>query len=215
MKIKIHNMSTNTFLQVSFLKNLLSGMFRLLLGIFTNGMFLMLMSVYNFLLCFTKAGALNETSFLGSKLSIFKYDKIIQFFMYLFMLILALLLDVISIRMYHNKSIPDYNIYTVLLLATGSFTKLGLSIYGLFTKAKYKKQLVYTIKLTNFADALFSIVLTQSAILYLQHARNAELMNTILGISVGFILILLSVKGMIEVYRMDNFKTQWKSWCAK
>lgn len=60
--------------------------------------------------------------------------------MYILMIVLAMFLDVIIIRMYRNKSIPVYHLIAVLILAAGSFTKLGLSIYGLFTKSSDKTQ---------------------------------------------------------------------------
>ncbi len=89
-----------------------------------------------------------------------------------------------------NTTMHEYITYLVALM---SFTSIGTAIYGMI---KYKKQqdpIINGIKITNFANALTSIVLTQVVLLDTFNSSYNSNLNGYTGIIVSIIIILLGI----------------------
>lgn len=111
-------------------------------------------------------------------------------------LILGILFVFFSARMLLTREIVAYNYYSVYALAACAFTKLGISINGVISNRK-NNPIDFTMKLTNFADALVSIALTQSALLTMQNIENATSYDGVFGLIIGSVVIIIGCISLI------------------
>jgi len=101
-----------------------------------------------------------------------------------------------------NTTIHPYLTYLVALIA---FWSIGSAIYGM---TKYKRNhtpILKAVKLTSFANALTSIMLTQIVLLdtyATTELYNSNLMNGITGMSIGIIIIILGLYMIIGINRI-------------
>ena len=96
-----------------------------------------------------------------------------------------------------NTTMHEYLTYLVALVA---FWSIGSAIYGMVKYKRNHTPILKAVKLTNFANALTSIMLTQIVLLdtYANpDIYNSNLMNGLTGISVGIVIIIIGLY-MIE-----------------
>lgn len=105
----------------------------------------------------------------------------------------------------------QYGMIISIAIATFSFTNLVLAIIGI-VKTKGKNILLREIKVTNLAAALTNIVLTQIAILSFTFAEDASLYNGLMGIGVGFIILImgvvLSIRGQNKIIKFRELENK-------
>jgi divalent metal cation (Fe/Co/Zn/Cd) transporter len=78
-----------------------------------------------------------------------------------------------SLRMIGGgKSNIQYNLITALAIAAFAFAEIGVSVYGVVKIRRDKEPAMEAIKMTNLVASLISIVLTQSALLEINHVDN-------------------------------------------
>ncbi len=103
-----------------------------------------------------------------------------------------------------------YGMIISIAIAAFSFTNLILAIIGI-VKTKGKNVLLREIKVTNLAAALTNIVLTQIAILSFSSTADASLYNGLMGIGVGFIIlimgIVLSILGQNKIIKLKELES--------
>lgn len=108
----------------------------------------------------------------------------------------------------------QYGMIISIAIATFSFTNLVLATIGI-VKTKGKNILLREIKVTNLAAALTNIVLTQIAILSFTFAEDASLYNGLMGIGVGFIILImgvvLSIRGQNKIIKFKELENKKKS----
>lgn len=110
------------------------------------------------------------------------------------LIILGIIYILISIYMIFNHSSSDYQGLVVYIVATISFCSLGIAIYGAL---KYKKEtdpIINGAKITNNANALTNIVLTQ-VVLLAEFGENIDntLYNGGTAMAMSIIIILLGI----------------------
>lgn len=89
-----------------------------------------------------------------------------------------------------NTTMHEYITYLVALIA---FSSIGTSIYGMIKYKKYQTPIINGIKITNFANALTSIVLTQVVLLDTFANSYSSSLNGYTGIIVSIIIIGLGI----------------------
>jgi len=96
--------------------------------------------------------------------------------------------------------------YLTYLVALVAFWSIGSAIYGI---VKYKRDhtpILKAVKLTNFVNALTSIMLTQivlldtyaDALIY-----NSNFMNGITGMGIGVVIVILGLCMIIGIKKVD------------
>ena len=109
------------------------------------------------------------------------------------LILLGIMYFFVSSYMYFNGTNTNMHEYITYLVALMAFYSIGTAIYGI---AKYKRStepIVKGIKITNFANALTSIVLTQVVLLDTFSENYDSRINGYTGIGVSFIIILLGL----------------------
>ena len=95
-----------------------------------------------------------------------------------------------------------------VLVAFMAFYSIGTAIYGIIKYKRNSNPLIKSMKLTNFANALTLIVLTQVTLLdtFLKN-YNSSMINGYTGMSVSLIIILLGlymILGIRKQLKQEN-----------
>ena len=99
--------------------------------------------------------------------------------------------------------------YLTYLVALDAFWSIGYSIYGM---AKYKRNsspILKAVKLTNFANALTSIMLTQIVLLDTyanSQTYNSNIMNGITGIVVSISIMIIGLYMIIGINKIKKIE---------
>ena len=99
-----------------------------------------------------------------------------------------------------NTNMHEYVTYLVALIA---FTSIGTAIYGMIKYKRNKEPIIKGIKITNFANALTSIVLTQVVLLDTYANGYDSTLNGYTGMGVSLIIIGLGLYMIISM-KKDN-----------
>ena len=122
------------------------------------------------------------------------------------LIILGIMYFFVNMYIYYkgtNTSMHEYLTYLVALVA---FWSIGSSIYGMIKYKRNHTPILKAVKLTNFANALTSLMLTQIVLLdtYADtKLYNSNLMNGLTGMSIGVIIIILGLYMIIGINRVD------------
>ncbi len=110
------------------------------------------------------------------------------------LILLGIMYFFVSSYMYFNGTNTNMHEYITYLVALIAFYSIGTAIYGIIKYKRNKEPVIKAIKLTNFSNALTSIVLTQVVLLdtYMKNYDSASI-NGYTGIGVSFIIILLGM----------------------
>ncbi len=103
-----------------------------------------------------------------------------------------------------NTYMHEYITYLVALMA---FYSIGTAIYGIIKYKRNKNPLIKSIKLTNFANALTHIVLTQVTLLdTFEKNYNSRMINGYTGIAVSLIIILVGLYMILGMQKQIKAK---------
>ena len=81
-----------------------------------------------------------------------------------------------------------------------AFVKIGVSIYGLRREWGNRDGVVFSCKLTNFADGLASIALTQTVLRGLQ-GSSGDVFDAVFSMAVGAVIVLLGICQLVRLRR--------------
>lgn len=118
------------------------------------------------------------------------------------LIILGIMYFFVSSYMYYKGTNTNIHEYLTYLVALFAFWSIGLSIYGI---AKYKKEnspIIKAVKMTSFANALTSIVLTQVVLLD-TYAKEYDLskVNGYTGMVVSIVIIIMGLFMIINIQK--------------
>lgn len=109
------------------------------------------------------------------------------------LILLGIMYFFVSSYMYFNGTNTNMHEYITYLVALMAFYSIGTAIYGIVKYKRSTEPIVKGIKITNFANALTSIVLTQVVLLDTFSENYDSRINGYMGIGVSFIIILLGL----------------------
>ena len=115
------------------------------------------------------------------------------------LILLGIMYFFVSSYMYYkgtNTTIHEYITYLVALIA---FSSIGTAIYGMIKYKRNQEPIIKAIKITNFANALTSIVLTQVVLLDTFAESYNSTLNGYTGMGVSFIIMLLGLNMIIGI----------------
>ena len=97
--------------------------------------------------------------------------------------------------------------YMTYLVALFAFWSISAAIYGIIKYKRNHTPIIKAVKLTNFANALTSIMLTQIVLLDTyadKNVYNSNLMSGLTGMGIGLVIIILGLYMIIGINRINK-----------
>ena len=118
------------------------------------------------------------------------------------LIVLGIMYFFVNVYIYYKGTNTNMHPYLTYLVALVAFYSIGSAIYGMIKYKRSETPILKAVKLTNFANALTSIMLTQIVLLdtyAVSSLYNSNLMNGITGMTVGIIIILLGLYMIVGI----------------
>ena len=188
-------------------------MFFLILTTFVN----VLLAIVKFILAFTLPSLwffVNALFLTVLSLSRFfsKIKKYIGYKNYLqngiLLIILGIMYFFVSVYMYYKGTNTTMHEYLTYLVALFAFWSIGWSIFGIIKYKKLDSPILKAVNMTNFANALTSIVLTQVVLLD-TYASEYDLSQTngYTGMFVSLVIMIMGIYMIINIEKdLENSK---------
>ena len=123
------------------------------------------------------------------------------------LIILGIMYFFVNVYIYYkgtNTNMPEFITWLVAFFA---FWSIGSALYGIIKYKRNHTPILKAVKLTNFATALTSIVLTQIVLLdtYAETKfYNSNLINGLTGICVGILIIILGLYMIVGINKINK-----------
>jgi len=121
------------------------------------------------------------------------------------LIILGIMYFFVNVYIYYKGTNTTMHPYMTYLVALIAFWSISSSIYGMIKYKRYHEPILKAVKLTNFANALTSIMLTQIVLLdtyAIGTTYNSNLMNGLTGMGVGIIIIILGLYMVVGINKI-------------
>ena len=119
------------------------------------------------------------------------------------LILLGIMYFFVSSYMYYKGTNTNMHEYITYLVALIAFTSIGTAIYGMIKYKRNQEPIIKGIKITNFANALTSMVLTQVVLLDTYANEYDSTLNGYTGMGVSLIIIGLGLYMIISI-KKDN-----------
>ena len=125
------------------------------------------------------------------------------------LIVLGIMYFFVNVYIYYKGTNATMHEYLTYLVALVAFWSIGSAIYGMIKYKRNHTPILKAVKLTNFANALTSIMLTQIVLLdtYAEaKTYNSNLMNGLTGMGVGILIIILGlymIVGINKIRKVD------------
>ncbi|MBQ8044281.1 MAG: hypothetical protein IJ272_09105 [Clostridia bacterium] len=113
------------------------------------------------------------------------------------LILLGIVYFFVSSYMYYKGTNTNMHEYITYLVALMAFYGIGSSIYGMVKYKRTEEPIIKGIKITKFASALTSIVLTQVVLLDTYATQYDSTINGYTGMGVSLIIIILGLHMII------------------
>ena len=120
------------------------------------------------------------------------------------LIVLGIIYFFVSSYMYYKGTNTNMHEYITYLVALIAFTSIGSAIYGMIKYKKNQEPIIKGIKITNFANALTSIVLTQVVLLDTFANEYDSTLNGYTGMGVSLTIIGLGLYMIISTKKDIN-----------
>lgn len=115
------------------------------------------------------------------------------------LILLGLMYFFVSVYIYYKGTTTTMHEYLTYLVALNAFWQIGWSIHGMIKYPSKTNPILKSVKITNFANALTSIALTQVVLLdTFGEPQNYSNLNGYTGIFVSLIIITLGTYMIIN-----------------
>ena len=127
------------------------------------------------------------------------------------LILLGIMYFFVSSYMYYKGTNTNMHEYITYLVALIAFTSIGTAIYGMVKYKRNQEPMIKGIKITNFANALTSILLTQIVLLDNNSRGYDSTINGYTGMGISLIIIGLGLYMIISLKREQNesIKASW------
>ena len=120
------------------------------------------------------------------------------------LVVLGIIYFFVSSYMYYRGTNTNMHEYITYLVALIAFTSIGTAIYGMIKYKRNQEPIIKGIKITNFANALTSIVLTQVVLLDTFASEYDSTLNGYTGMAVSLTIICLGLYMIISTKKDIN-----------
>lgn len=117
------------------------------------------------------------------------------------LILLGIMYFFVNVYIYYKGTNTNMHEYLTYLVALIAFYSISTSIYGIIKYKKDSSPILASVKITNFAHSLTSIMLTQIVLLdtfTTSQNYNSNLINGLTGISVSIIIMILGLYMIIK-----------------
>ena len=121
------------------------------------------------------------------------------------LIVLGIMYFFVNVYIYYKGTNTNMHEYLTYLVALVAFWSIGSAIYGIIKYKRNHTPIIKAVKLTNFANALTSIMLTQIVLLdtYANtEDYNSNLMNGLTGMGIGIIIIILGLYMIVGINKI-------------
>lgn len=121
------------------------------------------------------------------------------------LIVLGTMYFFVNVYIYYKGTNTTMHEYVTYLVALVAFWSIGSAIYGMIKYKRNHAPILKAVNLTNFANALTSIMLTQIVLLdtYADaKVYNSNLMNGLTGMGIGIIIIILGLYMVIGINKI-------------
>ena len=202
---------TMLFLIFTTIGNILLSIVKFILSIvlpslwfFVNALFMVVLSFVRFLSIRDYGKSRNKDEKIKQEIGYRNYLK-----NGILLIILGIMYFFVNVYIYFKGTNTTMHEYLTYLVALDAFWSIGYSIYGM---AKYKRNsspILKAVKLTNFANALTSIMLTQIVLLDTyanSQTYNSNIMNGITGIVVSISIMIIGLYMIIGINKIKKIE---------
>ena len=201
--------------------NACMGTAKLLIGVFASSTWFIVNAVYYLTLCLARVYIIKKYRTLSSieEMHVHYQEAMLTYRRSGFAICcLAFVYFGVCMRMYLYGDSAIYQGWMIFGVATISFMKIGLSIYGVITTRHMKDPLLSTIKIISFIDAVVSIVITQCILLIMEHSPQAVSSSAVFGMGCSLMFLCIGLMMMrkqksyteIVVHRKQQSDKQMK-----
>lgn len=121
------------------------------------------------------------------------------------LVLLGIMYFFVSVYMYYKGTNTEMHEYLTYLVALNAFWSVGWSIYGMVKYKRKSNPILKSVKITNFANALTSIVLTQVVLLDTYASEyNLAKVNGYTGMAVSLVIVIMGISMIINIQREDG-----------
>lgn len=121
------------------------------------------------------------------------------------LIVLGIMYFFVNVYIYYKGTNTTMHEYVTYLVALVAFWSIGSAIYGMIKYKRNHAPILKAVNLTNFANALTSIMLTQIVLLdtYADaNVYNSNLMNGFAGMGIGIIIVILGLYMIIGINKI-------------
>ena len=202
------------FLILTTIGNIFIALIKFVLSLTLPSLWFFINALFMIILAFSRFFSIRDYG----KIKLLKDEEKIQKIGYknyrnngILLMVLGIMYFFVNVYIYYkgtNTTIHEYLTYLVALVA---FWSIGSAIYGMLKYKRNYTPILKAVKLTNFANALTSIMLTQIVLLdtYADtNIYNSNLMNGLTGMGVGIVIIILGlymIIGINKVTKADRY----------
>lgn len=197
------------FLIFTMVGNILIAFFKLVLSLTLPSLWFFINAIFMIILSFARYFSIRDYS----KTKLLKDKTIIKKIGYrnylingILLVLLGIMYFFVNVYIYYKGTNTTMHPYMTYLVALIAFWSIGSSIYGMVKYKREKTPILKAVKLTNFANALTSIMLTQIVLLDTYADKmvyNSNIMNGFTGMGIGIIIIILGLYMIIGINKID------------
>ena len=194
------------FLVCSTISNFIVGIIKFIFSLTIPSFWFFINAGFSFVLAISRYLTINKYN----KIKKIKYKQIIikeEYKSYLqngvMLILLGIMYFFVSSYMYYKGTNTNMHEYITYLVALIAFTSIGTAIYGMIKYKRNQEPIIKGIKITNFANALTSMVLTQVVLLDTYATGYDSTLNGYTGMGVSLIIIGLGLYMIIGI-KKDN-----------
>lgn len=184
--------------------NFLLGIGKLLMGLWSGSFFTCMNALYTYGMVTAKFCALKGIAVPTQKqYSYYRVSAAI-------LIVASLCYALYSFRLLLHPEQPQYSLYLGLLIATFTFTEIGLNIRGILIERRSGQLMFHAIKMVNLASSLICLVLTQTALLSFTAAdaeQDFSAANGTMGLLMGSVAALI---GAFMIWRVSKLEEMEK-----
>ena len=192
------------FLLLTTISNVMMAFIKLFFSLYLPYMWFFVNAIFNIILALLRTFSIKDYR----KMRVESDEKIkskIGFKNYLnngiLLIILGIAYFLVSVYMYFKNPINNMHEYMTYLMALIAFWSIGSAIYGMCKYRKNNNPIIAATKITNFSNALASIVLTQVVLLdTFGNGVDVRIWNGLTGMLLG-LYMFISIK---KYYDFDS-----------
>lgn len=198
------------FLILTTIGNIFIALIKFVLSLTLPSLWFFINALFMIILAFSRFFSIRDYG----KIKLLKDEEKIQKIGYknyrnngILLIVLGIMYFFVNVYIYYKGTNTTMHEYLTYLVALVAFWSIGSAIYGMLKYKRNYTPILKAVKLTNFANALTSIMLTQIVLLdtYADtNIYNSNLMNGLTGMGVGIVIIILGLYMIIGINKVTK-----------